>query len=172
METLSESHVPSPAPALMRLPIRILILAAICATPPTTLLSQTQIEAHPCVAQKNQFVCDRDSFARVLASAKTVALESSRNDASSAQFEKFARALGKSVQPGSADLTFVLAPSDSDGIYFGPSDRELATLRVYDRASKNNPRQLLWVESYSGQPDTPWPTATHNLMEQFRHDFK
>lgn len=79
--------------------------------------------------------------------------------------EGLARSLGKTIRAGSS-LRLVLAPSDAGGIYYGPSDRELGTIRAWYG------NKLLWVESYYGQPDIPWPIVVNHLTAQFRRNFK
>ena len=136
-------------------------------------MAQTQIEVRSCTERGNAYDCDRHSFEQVLGAAKTVAIKVPRLDpASFRQLQQLAAGLGKTVQPESADLAFVLKSPDPDGIYYGPSNRKLATLLVYYRSSASNPGQLIWTENYFGQPDTPWPAAAHAVIEQFRQDVK
>ena len=150
------------------------LAAALC------LVAAFTIEAVParatvfgCSKDKTHYSCNKPAFTKVLKDAKIVAVESKPFDKISAKaLQGLARELGKSVQPGSADLIFVLEPTDSDGIYFGPNDRELATLRIYSHGSKSEHGQLLWVESFVGQPDMPWPTVVHGAIQQFKAEFK
>jgi hypothetical protein len=137
-------------------------------------MAQTQIEVHPCTEQGNTYSCDRHTFQQLLGTAKTIAIQVPRRDQTSfKQLQQLAASLGKTVQPESADLTFVLAsPPDPDGFYSGPSDRQLASIRIYYKATSSNPGQLIWTESYFGQPDTPWPTAAHAVIEQLHKDVK
>jgi hypothetical protein len=32
--------------------------------------------------------------------------------------------------------------------------------------------QLIWVESFIGQPDMPWPMVVHGAILQFKNEFK
>ncbi len=136
-------------------------------------MAQTQIEMHACTAQGNSYNCDRHGFEEVLGAAKTISIQVPRRDPTSfKQLQQLVTSLGKTVQPVPADLLFVLTNPEPDGIYYGPADRKLAILSVYYNASSPDPGQLIWVESYFGQPNTPWPTAAHAVIEQFRKNIK
>jgi hypothetical protein len=129
---------------------------------------QTRAQAKPCTLKGSQYTCDRPSFEQVFKASPCVSVKAPGLDPSSlTQMEKLANTLGKPLRSGS-DLTLVLARSGSTGIYYGPSDRELATIRAYYGA----PARLLWVESYYGQPGTPWPIVVNRLTHQFRDNFR
>ena len=135
--------------------------------------AQTQVEIRPCTENGSTWDCDRPTFDRLLQFARTISIKVPRLDAgSSKQLQQLATSLGKAVLPDSADLAFVLTSPDPNGVYFGPADRKLATINIYYKASSSNPGQLIWSESYFGQPDTPWPTAAHAVIEQFRKSVK
>lgn len=126
-----------------------------------------------CTKDKDHYTCDKQQFTRVLKNASTVAVESKPSDHVAADALKvLAGKLGKSVQTDSADLIFVLEPTTYGGVYFGPEERELATIRVYARGSKGGHGELLWVESLVGQPDRAWLMVVHDLTEQFKAEFK
>ena len=149
------------------------LLFILCLTTSTFTCAQQRVVAHPCTRSGKQYNCDKTSFEKILRLAKTISVQTPRLDpASTEQLNKLARSLGKTVRSSDADLTFTLSHPDSAGIYYGPSDRELATLRVYYGAADEGPGELVWVESYSGQPDTPWPIAVNHLAEQFRARFQ
>jgi hypothetical protein len=134
--------------------------------------AQVQVVAHACTNDGNQYNCDKPNFEKILRVAKTASVRTPRLQPSSGQIGKLVQSLGKTIRPDSADLTFVLVRPDPNGIYYGPSDRDLADLRVYYGASGNDPGTLVWVESYSGQPGTAWSIVVHHLTEQFRAQFK
>ena len=67
------------------------------------------------------------------------------------------------------DLTFLLIPMQSTGVHIGPGGEPLATLRIYASLPGTPRGTLLWAETYTGQPDRPWPATVHTLIEQF-HD--
>jgi hypothetical protein len=134
--------------------------------------AQVRVVAHPCTKDGKEYICDKSNFEKILHVAKTVSVRTPRLQPSSEQLNKLARSLGKTVQSGSADLTFVLAQPEADGIYYGPSDRELAAIRVYYGANGNDPGTLVWVESYYGQPGAAWPIVVNHLTEQFREQFR
>jgi hypothetical protein len=148
----------------------ILTLGAILAACST--FAQTQVVAHPCTKDGNQYNCDKANFEKILRVAKTASVRTPRLEPSAEQLSRFVRSLGKTIRPGSADLTFVLTRPEPDGIYYGPSDRELAAIRVYYGADNHHPGALVWVESYYGQPGTAWTIVVHHLTEQFRAQFK
>jgi hypothetical protein len=130
--------------------------------------AQTRAHAQPCTLKGSQYTCDKPSFEQVFKASPCVSVKATGLDPSSLkQMEKLAQTLGKPVRSGS-DLTLVLARSGSTGIYYGPSDRELATIRAW----YGTPARLLWVESYYGQPGTPWPIVVNRITHQFRDDFR
>jgi hypothetical protein len=137
-----------------------------------TAFAQVQVVAHACRKDGNQYNCDKANFEKILRVAKTASVRTPRLEPSSGQITKLVRSFGKAVQPNSADLTFVLARPDPNGIYYGPSDRELATILVYYGAAGNDPGTLVWVESYYGQPGIAWPIVVNHITAQFREQFK
>ena len=147
------------------------IVIALCLAAFNTAYAQVPPTACPRV--KNQYSCDKPEFAHTLKAAKTIAIESQPfNKVSEKALADLARSLGKTVQPDSADLTFVLGPPDPDGIYIGPNDRDLATLSVYARGTKGHHGQLLWIDTFRGQPDVIWPMVVQGIVQQFKSDFK
>ncbi|HEX8813187.1 MAG TPA: hypothetical protein VF742_14460 [Terracidiphilus sp.] len=144
-----------------------------CAVTQSSAIAQTQVEVHACTKHGDTYNCDRPSFDQVLRITKTVSIQvPPLNAASLKQLQQLAASLGKTVQSEPADLTLVLTNPDPDGFYAGPSGRKLAAINVYYKASPSDPAQLIWTESYYGQPDTAWPVAVHAVIEQFRQDAK
>ena len=130
-------------------------------------------EVFGCTRDKDHYSCNKSAFKKVLNDAKTVVVASHpENNVSEAALQQLVRDLGKTVRRSPAELTFVLAPTESDGVYFGPGNRELATLRVYAATADGGPGQLIWVESFAGQPDMPWPTVVHGAIQQFKEGLK
>jgi hypothetical protein len=88
--------------------------------------------------------------------------------ATGSQLKDLAKKLGKSVAKDDemADLTFTVAPAALSGVDIGPADEEILELRVYSGASSHG--KLIWVETYRGQKDKPWPANVHAAIEQFR----
>jgi hypothetical protein len=126
-----------------------------------------------CSLVKGYYHCDHAAFERYLKEAKTVAVESQpSNLATNRALADLVRTLDKTETVENADLTFVLIKAPDAGIYFGPNDRELASLHIYARVRQDGRGQLIWVESFNGQPDTPWPTAVHDLIQQFKASIK
>ena len=149
------------------------LLAALYLAAFHIVAAPAQVPLSACSKIKNQYSCDKPQFARVLKDSRTVAVESQPfNRVSVKALEGLARDLSKTVQSDSADLIFVLEPPDPDGIYIGPNDRELATLRIYSRGPKGERGQLLWVETYTGQPDVIWPMVVQGIIQQFKAEFK
>jgi hypothetical protein len=126
-----------------------------------------------CTQDHGHYSCDEAGFAHALRSARTVATESQPfNHASEHGLEDLARDLGKTAQAEPADLTFVLVRPDAQGLFYGPAGRELAYLRVFAHGTQSERGSLVWVETYNGQPDLPWPAIVHQLIRQFRDRFK
>lgn len=129
-------------------------------------------ETAGCTLEKQVYTCNWQAFVQRLDKAQSVSIETQSIDRFTArQLRELAGELGKSVAPEAqqGDLTFLLIPLQSTGVHIGPSGEPLATLRVY-AAEPGNPRgRLLWAETYTGQPDRPWPATVHELIEQF-HD--
>jgi hypothetical protein len=149
-----------------------LLIFALCSA--SHLVSaQMHVEIHGCRAEGNDYTCDRHNFEEVLAAAKSVSVEAPQSDPYSLeQLDKLAHSLGKSIRSDSPDLTFVLAHSEPDGIYYGPGDRKLATIRVYYGDAGSRHGKLVWLENYYGEPDSPWLITVDRLTQQFRHEFK
>ena len=125
-----------------------------------------------CTLSKQGYVCDRASFHRMLRHSQTIAIEASPRDQSARkQLSELIIALGKSPAEGTADLTFALTPPDPDGVNIGPSDQDLAILRVYGPTVDGKRGNLLWAETYRGQPDMRWPSVVHALIIQFQGTF-
>jgi len=150
------------------------LAAALC-------LAAFEIEAVPaqspalvCSKDKyNSYSCDKPQFLKIFKDARIVSVETHPyNQIAAKALEDLARELGKSAQSGSADLTFVLEPANPDAIYFGPNDRELASLRVFSSGPKGGRGQLIWVETLIGQPNLPWLMVVHGVIQQFKAEFK
>lgn len=130
-----------------------------------------QEQAPGCTLEKQIYTCSWQAFRPELDAAHTVAVETQRIDRSTAaQVRKLAEELGKSVVEGQqgADLTFLLIPLEPTGVHIGPGGEPLATLRIYKPGAGTPRGTLLWAETYTGQPDRPWPATVHALIEQFR----
>lgn len=125
-----------------------------------------------CTLVKEVYTCNWNAFVQRLQKAQTVAVEAQQLDRYTArQLRELAGELGKTVAPEDqlGDLTFLLIPLQSTGVHIGPSGEPLATLRIYASLPGEPRGTLLWAETYTGQPDRPWPSTVHALIEQF-HD--
>ena len=143
---------------------------AICAAPAPGQGSAAAPAEGGCTRQKNTYTCDWEAFRRLLPHMHSVTVETQPMDLFTAgQLRRLVSSLGKNVaaQDQPADLTMLLAPVEPSGIDFGPADRPLATLQIYRGNDVTGSRKRLWVETFSGQPDRPWPTTVHSLIEQF-----
>lgn len=122
----------------------------------------------PCSQIKGQYQCDRAAFVRMLSRAGTIAVETQPFDRNGQrELNELVTHLGKAMATANADLTIRLERLDPESsIYFGPNARALASLRVYSRGT------LIWVETYAGQPDTPWPTVVYRTIQQFEAEVK
>jgi hypothetical protein len=147
---------------MTKLPLALLLLLTL----PSAAHAQT-----PCTLSRQVYTCDQASFRAALASAHTIAVEARPRDrVSPPQLKELIVALGKTVAPAgsSADLTFSIIPLDNTGINVGPSGTDLASLRVYGPSTSGAQGEILWAETFSGQPDMTWPSVVHALIQQFR----
>ena len=125
-----------------------------------------------CTLSKDVYTCDWAAFVQRLDKAHTVAIETQQIDRFTAkQLRELAGELGKTVAPEDqlGDLTFLLIPLQSTGVHIGPGGEPLATLRIYASLPGTPRGTLLWAETYTGQPDRPWPATVHSLIEQFKN---
>ncbi|HTH41561.1 MAG TPA: hypothetical protein VL498_00255 [Terracidiphilus sp.] len=151
----------------MRFPYIVLALCLSFAMEPS-VFSQA-LSAPACTVEKGYYQCDRAGFLAALKDAKTVAVESRPFDqATTNSLRKLARTLNKTVIASSPDLTFVLIRAQAEGIFYGPSDRELASFLVYAGGSEGADRQLVWIETYDGEPDLVWPIVVYDILRQFK----
>lgn len=152
----------------MTAPLAWFPILLLCTASSIAVSGQMHVEAHGCTANGRDYTCDKHNFHQILAASKTISVEAPRSDPYSLKrLDKLVRSLGKTVRSDPAELRLVLSSTEPDGIYYRPNDRKLATIRVYYGSGK-----LVWVESYFGQPDTPWPIAVDCLTEQFLQDFR
>ena len=129
-------------------------------------------QAAGCTLHKDVYTCNLEAFRRRLAGARTVSIETQRNDRfTAAQLRELITGMDKTTaaegQP--ADLTFLLIPMETPGIQYGPAAQPLATLRVYAPGPASSRGTLLWAETWSGHQDRPWPSIVHALVEQFKN---
>jgi hypothetical protein len=132
--------------------------------------AQTPSEAG-CTLEKQVYTCDWAAFVQRLDKAHTVAVQTESLDRFTAkQLRELAGELGKMVAPEDqlGDLTFLLIPLQGTGVHIGPGGEPLATLRIYASLPGASRGTLLWAETYTGQPDRPWPATVHALLEQFK----
>ena len=124
-----------------------------------------------CTLVKQVYTCNWRAFVDRLNRAETVGVETENLDRFTArQVRELVGELGKRVaSPGQeGDLTFLLIPMQSTGVHIGPQGEPLATLRIYAALPGNSRGTLLWAETYTGQPDRPWASTVHALIEQFQ----
>jgi hypothetical protein len=135
-------------------------------------VAQAQTAGGPgCTLEKQVYTCNWQAFLPQLEKAKTVTIETQQIDRFTArQLRELAEELGKSVAPDDepGDLTMLLIPVESTGVHIGPAGEPLATLRIYAPLPGAPRGTLLWAETYTGQPDRPWPMTVHALIEQFK----
>ena len=134
--------------------------------------AQAQHENAPgCTLEKQVYTCNWQAFLPQLHRAKSIAIETQQIDRNTAkQLRELIGELGKSVAPEGqlGDLTMLLIPMQPTGVHFGPTGEPLATLRIYSPLPGAPRGTLLWAETYTGQPDRPWPMTVHALIEQFK----
>jgi hypothetical protein len=125
-----------------------------------------------CTLVKDVYTCDWPAFVQRLDKAHTVGIETQQIDRFTAkQLRELVGELGKTVAPEDqlGDLTFLLIPMQSTGVHIGPGGEPLATLRIYASLPGTPRGKLLWAETYTGQPDRPWPSTVHSLIQQFQN---
>jgi hypothetical protein len=151
--------------------IRSVLLVACLTLVPMAASAQAPKDADlaGCTTKDGQTVCDLYWLRKTVDAAHTAKAEYGERDrATGAQLKDLAKSLGKSVakrdQP--ADLTFAIAPAPISGVDVGPADEEILELKVY--TGEDGQRKLIWVETYRGQKDRPWPANVHAAIEQFR----
>jgi hypothetical protein len=126
-----------------------------------------------CVLQfQDHYICNRDAFQTRLAAAHTVQVSVARMELfAEKEMTKLVQGLGKTeiVKGGKPDLIFELSSVDRSGrIDFGPNDYALATLAVYEPARDG--RHRIWVETFDGQEDRPWPGTVVDLIRKFQQN--
>lgn len=124
-----------------------------------------------CSLDKGVYTCNRAEFVAAWKSAGTVAVEASpREKMAAAQMREMLAKMGKTVgEPG--DLTVLIAHRDENGVEVGPAGIELGSLRVYAPGVDGKRGNLVWAETYVGQPDMSWPAVVHQLIAQFEEKF-
>jgi hypothetical protein len=133
-----------------------------------SLLSQTA-STPGCTVEKGYYHCNQAAFLAALNEAKTVAVESRPFDqATTDSLGKLVRALNKTEVSSSGDLTLVLIRTQAEGIFYGPSDRELASFLVYSASPQGTEKQLIWIETFNGEPDLVWPIVVYDIIRQFK----
>jgi hypothetical protein len=129
-----------------------------------------------CALDKGVYQCDWLAFKSAFNAAKTVSVQSDAQDVhSDDSLRKLANHLGKTVVPRTdqpADLTFLMVPLNKNGIYIGPGEENLGTLRIYSGRTVSEPGTLVWAETYRGTKDVPWPSVEFYLMQQFKARLK
>lgn len=130
-------------------------------------------QAKPCVMGNsdpvnNTTVCNFPAFKQAFANAKYVSYNRDKLDElTTKQLREMLTSFGKQIASGSdhPGLFFELTQPDLNGIFVGPAGVVLARLRVYTSGSHT----LLWEETYTDQPDVPWPSAVLYLLQNFRN---
>jgi hypothetical protein len=144
----------------------------LAALSPVTISAQT-ISSTPCTLHEQVYTCDKASFAATLKQARIIAIEAQpRDQAAAAQLKQLVTSLGKTFAPNTADLTFRLTRTESSGVFIGPAGAPLAILSVYAQAVDPSRGPLLWLETFTGQPDMRWPSIIHATIQQFQEHFK
>jgi hypothetical protein len=124
-----------------------------------------------CVLNKGVYTCNRTEFVAAWKSAATVRVEAGPRDRmAAAQLREMAAEMGKAVAE-TGELTVLVVPRDEDGVEVGPAGIELGSIQVYATGADGKRGNLLWAETYTGQPDMSWPAVVHALVAQFEGKF-
>ncbi len=124
-----------------------------------------------CTLDGKTYHCSKPAALQALAAAHTIALVSQpANHASDAALASLAQVLDKAaVFPDAPhDLTLRLTPIEPAGVTVGTGSIDLAMLNLFVAVPGNPTAKLLWSETYTGDPDLPWPSVVHALTRQFR----
>ena len=148
------------------------VLTMVCSTPASLHAQQA---APGCILDfEDHYRCNREFFQRRLQAARTVRVDTDRLDLFAARRTgEVVESLGKAVSApeGKPDLIFDLSPVDRSGrVDLSPADVALATLSVYDPSRGTGKRSLIWVETFDGQTDRPWPAVVIDLLRNFQRD--
>jgi hypothetical protein len=132
--------------------------------------AQKEPSSADCSIEGKRLTCDRIDFLKSFAEARILALESQpKNRIADKQLASLARSLGEQVMTGlPADMTLRLVRPAITGVAIGPHEMELASLRVFSTKAGSEASHLLWVETYRGQADMPWPMVVRALLQQFQ----
>lgn len=128
-----------------------------------------------CTMKNDVYTCDQAKFQAVLANAKTAAIETGITDAiAQEQLKKLIAAAGKTLvgQNDHPDITFLLSPADMSGVQYTANLGVLGSMRVFAaNPAKAGRGDLVWVENFTSEADTPWSLVVSRLMSQFRKRF-
>lgn len=122
-----------------------------------------------CITEHEKTTCNWYWFQKTLDAAHVVKADYSERDrATGSQLKDLAKALGKGVVKNgeTSDLTFAVQEAAIAGVDIGPADVEILELRIY--SNEDSQQKLIWVETYRGQKDKPWPANVHAAIQQFR----
>jgi hypothetical protein len=144
----------------------VLVSAIFCTTPHAQNPAPTTSPG--CGVLNGVTTCNWHAFHHLLNRANIIAVEHGKLDRfTGKQLSELAERLGKTVaspdHPG--DLTFIIVPATEHGIDIGPADQPIADLQIYSGPTSSG--QLLWVETFRGDPDRPWPSSVHSVIQQF-----
>jgi hypothetical protein len=133
-------------------------------------MAQAQPSVNPgCTTEHGQTTCSWYWFQKSLDTAHIVRAEYGEMDrGTGSQLKDLAKELGKTVakKDEPADLTLTVVPATISGVDIGPADEEILELRIY--SGGNSQGKLIWVETYRGQKDKPWPANVHAAIAQFQ----
>jgi hypothetical protein len=121
-----------------------------------------------CTIEREQATCNWTAFRKALDAAHTAKPEYRDRDKSTGmQLKDLVTKLGKNVPQdgGAADLTLTVIPANATGIDMSSADKEILELHIY--AGTSDPQNLIWVETYIGQRDRPWPANVQSTIAQF-----
>jgi hypothetical protein len=121
-----------------------------------------------CGVLKGVTTCNWPAFRHALHSAHVIAVEHGKLDRfTGRQLTELAERLGKTLaspdHPG--DLTFVIVPTGEHGVDIGPADQPILKLEIY--TGPNSRGDLIWSETLRGDPERPWASSVHSVIEQF-----
>ncbi len=134
-----------------------------------------QAQADGCSLVKSTYVCNWQAFRARFARVRTVGIEPRPMErVTERRLRELVLALGKNVAAPeqTPDVIFRMLPGTETGIAIGPADQPLAKLEVLAPGVDGAPPTLLWVETFVGQADRPWPMVVTATANQFQARFQ
>jgi hypothetical protein len=172
-------RLPSICPPLRRPVFNLISFLALTLTIPLYAQPDPSIgDIGSCTLKNHVYTCNRNEFEKAFTATRNVAIETHNIDASSRTrlADMLTKKYGKNVVASTSsgaepELIFLIIPLGHEGVNVVPGEVELGTLRVYSSTPGGARGHLVWAETYTGEPDLPWPAVSRALLLQFQSHF-